>query len=286
MKINHLIMLFVLVGLGSVQAQKKSFASLKSAIKKDNEKQKAEDPHAQAVALYFKDRPSTAGADVASPKENVIPKKESFKDKIKRYESDGYKMGVAFYSGPIMTKAVPPAGTETGPTKQLALKGSLEPMDDELLDLAKDFIAKMNKAYNTDVFEVVDLKKIPVRSVLGNPSDDWNATKYKTVFGYTVTPEFDYNKSMGKYNGDFIINIFVTAMEYYPKKGKPKMSIVLGGKSLGAHRVNYSDETLSKITTVAELNALVNPPSPAELHDMLLEQQDTNFTKITDKLNK
>lgn len=262
-------------------AQKKSFASLKQGIKKNE----TADPRKLEQEVHYAERPETAGTEVVIPKDNVIPKNETFDQKITRYKLEGFKIGVAYFSGQIYTKQIPPPDRATSGTEQWALDGYLPSMNSELKVLVVEFVQQMNDAFSTDVFELVDLSIIPVRKTMGAQSDDWWKTKYATVFYYIVTPQYDYNKSMGTINGDFVATASVTAMEYYLKKGKEKMKIVVGGKTIANYRLNYDSESLEGLTSIEELNSVVNPPSGSEIATTLLKiQTEEGIEKVIEKL--
>ncbi len=284
---NLLIVIFCFVAsisLGQIKGFKSMMSDAKEKDAAAKEASKTERDREQEA--YFEGRPEKAGSEMAATKENVIPKKESFSDKVARYEKEGFKMGVNFSSGVIMTKAMPVSGSSST-KEQKSLKGYLPSMKEEFKVVVEDFVSKMNETFNTDIFELVDTKKIPLRTVLGANTDDWWPTIYKTVFAYNLTPEFDYNFSMGKNNGDFVAHIALYATEYYEKKGKPKMSIILNGAKTPARYVlEYSEEESFEISTIQELNAIVNPPSAPELAEILLEKQEAGFVKIKEKLNK
>ena len=58
----------------------------------------------------FAGRATTAGPDVASSKENVPVKKESFTAKLERYKSQGFKVAMVMSSGDVTTKPASPTG--------------------------------------------------------------------------------------------------------------------------------------------------------------------------------
>jgi hypothetical protein len=283
MKAKKYLILVLCLAVSGAFAQKKNFASLKQGFKK----QESVDPHSLARKAYFEGRPTTASADVIAPKENIIPKKENFEAKIARYKTEGFVVAVSFYSAPIMTKMVPPPGATSTSTVQKGLSGSLPSMENDLRILAEEFTKRMNEEFNTDLFVLVDMSAIPTKKTMGTDSDDWGSTKYKTVFSYVISPEYDYNYSMNKINGDFVATASVTAMEYYSKKGKTKLNIVLGGNTVANFRLDHSDESLNDLKTVEELNSIVNPPSGEELSATLKKiQEEEGFDKVIQKLRK
>lgn len=257
--------------------------SLKSQIKSEMGASNSNEDSDRA--LYFKDRPTSPGPDVESFKENVADKKESFSDKLARFKNEGFKVAVVLYSGSIKTKPVPMSSTSTV-TVQKTLEGSLPSMRSDFEGMAEEFTAEMNKAFDTDVFELVDMSKIPYREARVGKVDDWEVTKYRLVMTYTVQPEYDYNYSMNKYNGDFVVNANVVGTEYVNEKKGVKMRYPLRAGNLGYFKKAYASDEQLDITTVEELNALVAPPSASELVADLEKQQEENLPKIIEKLKK
>jgi len=253
MKFKNLLVVSFCLLLTMSFSQLKSLAKLKEGLTEEE----AVNPHEIARQAYFAGRPETPSADILAPKENIIPKGESFEAKIARYKADGFVIAIAFYSEPIMTKVVPAPGTGSSTISQRSLNGSLPSMESDLRILAEEFTKRMNEEFATDLFKLVDMNTIPTKKVLGLDVDDWEPTKYKMVFSYVVSPGYDY--SMSKYNGDFVATASVSAVEYNSKKGK--MSIVVGGKTIANSRLNYSDESLKELKTVEQLHDIVNPPS-------------------------
>ena len=73
----------------------------------------------------FVGRPASAGPDIASSKENVPAKKESFSAKIDRYQKEGFKVAMVLHSGEIKTMP-PPVTATTGASDQIMLEDVLE----------------------------------------------------------------------------------------------------------------------------------------------------------------
>lgn len=234
---------------------------------------------------YFEGRPDSPGPDVESFKENIPAKKESFTDKISRYKEQGFKIAVVLYSGSIKTKPVP-TSTTTTITTQRSLDGSLPSMRDDFTGIAQDFTDKLNNEFNTDVFELVDMKKIPYREARFGKVDDWEVTKYRLVMTYTIQPEYDYNYSMERYNGDFVVNMNVVGTEYENTKKGVKMRYPIRLANMGYFKKEYASEEELSISTVDELNALVNPPSGSEIAMQLQKSMEENMPKFIEKLKK
>ena len=236
-------------------------------------------------AQYFEGRPTSPGPDVESFKENVPVKKESFSDKLARFKTEGFKVAVVLSSGAIKTKPMP-VGTSSTVTVQKTLEGSLPSMRGDFEGMAEKLTSELNSAFATDVFELVDISKIPYREARLGKVDDWEVTKYRLVMTYTVQPEYDYNYSMNKYNGDFVVNLNLVGTEYVNEKGDVKMKYPLRSGNLGYYKKAYAADEEPGITTVQELNAIVVPLAGDELVAELQKQQDENLPKIIEKLKK
>lgn len=236
-------------------------------------------------AQYFEGRPTSPGPDVESFKENIPAKKESFTDKLARFKADGFKVAVVLYSGSIKTRPIP-TSTTTTVTTQKSLEGSLPSMRSDFVGMAEKLTAELNEAFSTDIFELVDMSKIPYREARMGKVDDWEVTKYRLVMTYTIQPEYDYNLSMDKYNGDFTVNLNLIGTEYENTKKGVKMRYPLRAGNLGYFKKAYSTEEDPGFSTVEELNAAVAPPTGNELVAELQKQQDENLPKVIEKLKK
>ena len=127
--------------------------------------------YSQSDPEYYTDRPTTAGPDVESSKENIPVKKETFSAKLKRYKDEGFKVAIILSSGSITTKPNNPNSTSTL-MSQVVLKGNVPSMKDDFVPLVENFAAKMNEAFETDLFEIVDMKKIPYKETKFGKVDD------------------------------------------------------------------------------------------------------------------
>lgn len=234
----------------------------------------------------FAGRPTSPGPDIATSKGNIPVKKESFTDKLARYKNEGFKVALVLSSGKITTKPAGTIGTSTTMT-QKELKGSLPSMKTDFESLAKGLTAKLNEAFATDLIELVDMKKIPFKeSKLLGKVNNWEGTIYKLIINYTIQPEYDYNFSMNKYNGDFVVSMNIVGTEFVNEKKGVKMRYPLRAGNLGYYKKAYASEKDPGVTTVVELNELVAPPSGEELVAELQKQQDKNLPKIIEKLKK
>lgn len=237
----------------------------------------------------FEGRPTSAGADVASDKDNVPAKKETFTAKLERYKSEGFKVAVVLGSGPITTKPQPvQTGSSSSLITQITLKGNLPSMEDDFAPLLESFIATMNESFNTDIFEAVDMKTIPYKESKFGNVDDWATTKYKMVVGYSVSPVYDYTAASGKYSAALSVNLHVVATEYIndPKKGV-KMKFPIRAGNLGFYKSeSYKSDNDPGFKTIDELHKVVNPPMGADLLMELQKEQDSKIPKFLEKRKK
>ncbi|HCM76428.1 MAG TPA: hypothetical protein DIS90_08595, partial [Cytophagales bacterium] len=139
----------------------------------------------------FAGRTATPSPDVASAKDNMPVKKETFAAKMDRIKADGNKIGVVLYLKPVMVpKAAAPSSSmmmsEAMPGNSIPIEG--EYMDESLQALGENFAAEINAALGTTDIELIDINKMPYRDSKFGRLDDWWATKYKVVFAYTVDP--------------------------------------------------------------------------------------------------
>lgn len=234
----------------------------------------------------FEGRSTSAGADVASDKDNVPVKKETFTSKLERYKSEGFKVAVVLHSGEIKTKAPNPNAT-TGASKQIMLEGSLSSIKKELAPLAESFTAKMNETFGTDVFEIVDLSTIPYKESKWGKVDDWGETKYKMVISYSATPVYDYTLASGKYSAVLTVNLNVIATEFVNEKKGVKMKYPIRAGDLGFFKsAKYETENDPGFEIVSELHTVVNPPMGADLLAELQKEQDAKMENFLEKRKK
>lgn len=235
---------------------------------------------------HFEGRSTSAGADVASDKDNVPLKKETFTAKLKRYKIEGFKVAVVLYSGEIKTKAPNPTGT-TSAIKQIVLKGSLPSMKSDFVPLVESFTATMNETFATDIFEIVDMKTIPYKDSKFGKVDNWGATKYKMVVTYSVTPMYDYSLAGGKYSAELTVHLNVVATEFVNSKKGIKIKYPIRAGNLGNYKSgSYETKNDPKLKNIEELHTLVNPPKGADLLTELQKVQDSNMDKFIKKRKK
>ena len=280
---NLLMIIFCLVATSSY-SQIKGLNALKTEDQK-NAAAAQEAAKAEQEAL-FAERPTSPSADIASDKPNVPAKKEKMEAKIKRYESEGFKVAVVFYSSKIKTKAADPSGPTEG-AKQKTLAGSLPSIKDQLKPLAESFVQIMNTEFDTDIFELVDLKNIPYREAKWGKVDDWASTKYKMYISYSATPEYNYPKYNNEYQANLVVNLAVTGMEYVNEKKGVKMKPAARGGNLGYYQsAEWKSENDPEFKNIDELAAVVNPPMGADLLAELQKVQEPRMEKFIAKQKK
>ncbi len=242
-------------------------------------------------------RPSTAPASIAEAKPNVPVKKESFTMKINRIKSDGNKVGVLFANPYVYIK--PPVGSTSG-SGGMSLgmsspaKGNGHPKDtvvaySELKALGQSFVEKMNTAFDTDVFELIEnTDQVPLRKSFGSfLIDDWWATKYKVLMTYSVDTYYDISKSSGKYSGDFRATSHLTAMEFMLKKGKPSQKVVVGMAAMGNYHKSLKESEDDSIKTIADIqDQMDGGATGSEIYETLLSERVASLDKLIAKKKK
>lgn len=237
----------------------------------------------QAQDDPFAGRSTTPGADVVSSKPNIPAKKESFTAKLERYKAEGFKVAVVLNAPDITSKGADPSST-SGTMGLITLEGSITTDKAVFQPLVDGFAEIMNKEFNTDVFEVVDLKNIPYKDGKWGKTDDWGVTKYKMVITYSITPMYEYAFFMDKYKGELTINLGVTGTEFVNEKKGVKMKFPIRVGNLGFYRSPaFESEADPNISKTEELHKLVNPPSGDALVAELQKLQDEYMPKFLEK---
>lgn len=236
----------------------------------------------------FKGRSTTAGPDIASDKENVPVKKESFSAKLERFKKEGFKVAMVLESGPIKTVAPPVTATTSGTgSDQIMLEGSMPSMKGEMVPLLESLTKKLNEEFNTDIFEVVDMSKIPYKEAKVGKVDAWELTKYRMVITYSATPVYDYNKFGSTYSATLKVNQNMMGMEWTNEKGKVKIRYPVRSGNLGNFKSGeYESETNPNFKFIDDVVAAVDCPKGADLVSELQKLQDENLPKVVQKLKK
>ena len=242
----------------------------------------------QAQEDPFAGRSTTAGPDVASSKENVPVKKETFSAKIERYKKEGFKVAMVLNSGPIKTIAPPAtAAATTSASSQFMLEGSLPSMHKEMTPLLEELTSKLNEEFNTDIFEIVDMSKIPYKEAKIGKVDAWDQTIYRMVITLYATPAYDYNKFGSKYSASLKVNMNATGLEWTNEKGKVKIKYPIRTGNLGNYTSSeYESETDPNFKFIDDVQAAVDSPRGDALVAQLQQIEDENLPKFIEKLKK
>jgi len=240
---------------------------------------------------HYKGRTTTVNPSVASAKPEVKVKKQKFLGRINRIKADGNKVGVVVQCTNVEVN--PKSHTYFASQKTQLVRGSYRPIAG-IEEVGTTTVADLNKGFGTDVFELVDMKDIPYKDDgNGGKMDDWWATKYKmvlfikhnayyTAFIHSTGEAPDVKK---EFKGQMYVKStpWLMAAEDGQKKlksaGKPP---VTGSYSSDLY---IADES-TKVYTIQDLKALVNPATDEEIVKHLLNLNSSNIAKFIKKNNK
>ncbi|GEM_PF-4837629 len=241
------------------------------------------------IFILFTSTIVVAQEGILTSSPNIPAKKESFAAKIERYQNEGFKAAVVISISPLAT-ARPSSGS--GPTmmnealesKDIVLEGETRMDKSDFIRLAEAYAAKMNETYSTDIFVVVDPGAMPTRSTrVAGDVPDWGQTLYKLVVSYSIAPQYQFEKSGDKYTAKYLVNQAAPIIEYTNDKKGIKMKYPVRMGSLGFYTISHEGEDLAGLTTLDELNAIVNPPLGTDLATKLIEAMNE---KMPDYLKK
>ncbi|MBL7883097.1 MAG: hypothetical protein JNL69_03455 [Bacteroidia bacterium] len=164
--------------------QKPTWINLPERVKSQAEK-KAE--REKLMATAYSERSTEVSPELASAKDNVPDKKETFLGKMDRIVKEGNKIGVVVYVKPIRNASM----TEFINGQEIISEvGAYH--DPLLLATGTDLVKELNTALGTNNIELIDINQIPYREmkIMGTKIriDDFWKTKYKLVFAYTIDP--------------------------------------------------------------------------------------------------
>ncbi|MFC2126081.1 hypothetical protein ACFLU5_14860 [Bacteroidota bacterium] len=263
---------------------------------------------------YYTDKeilhPPTTLNTSATP--NIIPKKEkTLLAKVRRFESEGNKIAIAYQPGFVLLKD--PSKTQedqtattnqqagmtsySTPTIDCAFEAGAKPLSDNYLYLGKELEQTFNEAFETDIFEVVDVDKIPQKEEkafgVSSMVADYFNTQYKIVVNYTISGEYkvhnagsntimikdtEENKEAkeGKYDAFLELISEVQIIELNDEKGKTK-NIAL------KRFIHISDRFLTGEcpTNIDDLESIVG--TSADLYDDYLAVKEKNVDNIIKK---
>jgi len=227
-------------------------------------------------------RPSEPSPEIASSAPNNPVKKETFAEKVNRIAADGNKIGILLDNPHLYVKPYPAStfGTDVG------LRDTL-PAYEQLESLANRLAEKLNTNYSTDIFEVVDLSKIPYREInlLGKRlADDWWSTKYKVLFTFGVDTYYQfYRNTEGMTEGEFRTNMNLTGTEF-SLDGKPKQDIILTTYNMGNYYLQLGK--LGDQISKESLNDALAQFEKSVDETTLSKDLEKNFEKRYEKLVK
>jgi hypothetical protein len=239
----------------------------------------------------FKGRTTTVSDAVASVKPEVKVKKEKFLARINRIKADGNKVGVIVRCSNIGVN--PKFHTFFSNQKTQLVRGAYKPIKG-IETIATKTVEELNKGFNTDVFEVIDIKEIPFKEDgNGKKIDDWWKTKYKVIIFYYYNPYYTAYVQTGpestKAKKEFKAQMFVKSGSFMmaAEDGEKKM------KSAGSSpkSASYSSEIYvagedTRIMMIQDLKEVVNPASDEAIVEQLTVEQLKYLAKFIKKKNK
>lgn len=236
----------------------------------------------------FAGRSTTVSPELASAKDNVPVKKETFGGKMNRIKSDGNKIGVVLQLKPARVNPTPPQTGTVALTTYAVVPG--EYMDETLLEAGAQLVAELNAAYGVSNFELIDINQIPYREVkvLGTQTkmNDYWATKYKVVFAYTLDPQIQVTQeSSGGYAAslDFRASMIIT--EYIGGPGSTKQDILMQILNMGGFGTAPVVQKES-FTDVNEVYQKVQTKLDRSIVEKVKKERAPNIDKIVKKLTK
>jgi len=243
-----------------------------------------------AASVIAQDRPGKAGADVASPSANIPPKKETLTQKVQRYEKAGYKIGVNF-STPDLSVLNP---TSTATATMLEAKKIPLIIEDAapacacFTDKTEDVITRLNAQYGTDIFERVDISKIPQRTVMGFKTDDWYSTKYKAVVHGLVDNKYEVSvesENKKKITADYKTTFSINLVEYINEK-KGKQKYISQAARVVLSETYEAEVESTKDWKLADVKENVGTPTMDQLTESFESGYKETMSKFMDKLKK
>jgi len=244
------------------------------------------------LALMLSSTICLAQDDFASPGDNILPKKETFTQKIKRYEESGFYIAVPESTVGIMIRDMSEIRTN------LSHKEEAKECRECTTGKSGDLASKLNDAFGTTIFEAVDASKFPTMKQWGIEVPAYGKTKYKLVIStnvvnrYEVTDGFMDNK--GKLTATYGASVAVVASEYHLKKGKDKikqmsqasMLLFPVDKNEFISESQKSDPAEVSEMTWDEIKEAVGWPSDDDISQAYAMAVDTAADKLITKLKK
>lgn len=240
---------------------------------------------------YYGGRVATVSAALASAKPEVKVKKQKFKARIDRIKADGNKVAVVVLCSNIGVN--PQSHTIFSNQKSQFVRGTYQPIKG-IEELGKKTMQDFNEGFDTDVFELVDMKDIPVKdNGKGGKMDDWWVTKYKMIITLKYNPYYiAYVQTTGdsaNVKKEFKGQMFVKAMCFIEaaEDGQKKLKGAGKAPKIAAYSTDpYLADPSIKIYIIQDLKAVVNPASDEGIVNHLMNGQDGYNAKFIKKYNK
>ena len=187
------------------------------------------------------ERPTTVSPEMASVKDNIPVKKETFGAKMSRIKADGNSIGVYLR---LESVHVPSAASGVTLSYRQPIDIPGEYMDESLIASGGEFVQELNQALSTSDIELIDITKIPYRdgSVVGMAGrvDNFWATKYKVVFFFNVDPRLEtiHDSFDGTQKFNAVLNLInsLVVMEYIGGPTSKEQDIFTTVNQLGTFR--------------------------------------------------
>jgi len=240
---------------------------------------------------YYGGRVATVSAALASAKPEVKVKKQKFKARIDRVKADGNKVAVVVLCSNIGVN--PQSHTIFSNQKKQFVRGTYKPIEG-INELGLKTVQDFNKGFDTDVFELVDIKDIPVKdNGKGGKMDDWWVTKYKVIITLKYTPYYiAYVQTTGdsaNVKKEFKGQMFVKSMCFVEaaEDGEKKLKGAGKAPKIASYSTDpYMADPSTKVYIIQDLKALVNPASDDGIVNHLINGQDAYNAKFIKKYNK
>ena len=232
-------------------------------------------------------RSTTIAPEIASAKDNMPVKKETFSGKLGRIKSDGNKVGV--WVNVLPARSV--KNEAGGLINYVNLEG--EYLDETLRQAGQHLVDELNATYNTTDFELIDINKIPYKEVkvMGQQVrvDDWRSTKYKVVFKYTIDPRLEGENKEVSGQTKFVSSINFLQMlivtEYIGPTSGSKQDILTQILNFGAYRSPYHSQD-DQIKEAKEMYEKVISKVEGSVLDQLKAKRTDEFGKMVKRLGQ
>ncbi|MCP4457672.1 MAG: hypothetical protein GY816_06550 [Cytophagales bacterium] len=233
--------------------------------------------------------------DVASLSANVPPKKETLTEKVQRYETAGYQIGVNV-TNPDLSFGILNSGLT--PTVKPSLTAWVLDFDKNreseevcsCFNKTEEIANRLNARFGTDVFVAVDVSKMPESTAmfLGNAvgkTADWWETKFKSVIHLATSNTYWMTKDDDKRYATYDMTFTLMWVEYVNEKnGKQKFIVQTTAQVFNEdYEVAWDDSDedwpTPTETTLAFVKENIGGPTDEELNVAF----ETSFKEKMDK---